>query len=130
MGQSAAEKVKEIEDTRDQLEEDFRELEQRMPQPAVWGKRLVGKVVAGGVAGTVLMFGFKRWRKGRAKKKAVAPVNAVVQVLPDDLAEKVGEAFEDGKWKGWVAGVGGVWLAFKLAEMRQMRRLNRALLAR
>jgi hypothetical protein len=131
MGQSAAETVREIEATRDRLEEDFRQLEDRMPRPAVWGKKLVGIAVSGGALGTVLMFGLKRARKGRAAKKAAAkPVGAVIQVLPDDLGKKVGDALEDGKWKGWAAGIGGAFVVLKLAELRQIRRLNKAILAR
>lgn len=131
MGQGAAETVREIEDTRERLEEDLRELEERLPAPAVWGKRIVGVAVGGGVAGTVLMFGFRRWRRKRAQQKAVekaVPVSAVVNVLPEPIAEKVADAFEDGRWRGWAAGVAAAWVLFKLAELRQMRRLNQALI--
>ena len=45
MGKSAAETVREIEDTRDKLESEIRELEGRLPHPAVWTKRLIGVAV-------------------------------------------------------------------------------------
>ncbi|MEX2457956.1 MAG: hypothetical protein WD770_03105 [Actinomycetota bacterium] len=133
MGQSAAETVREIEQTRDRLEEDFRELEHRLPQTARMGQRAAGVAVGGGVAGTVLLFGFRRWRKKRTAAKAVtaiAPVSAVIQVLPEKWEKKVTEALEDGTWRTWAAGLGGAWVLFKLAELRQMRRLNQALVAR
>ena len=49
MGKSSAETVREIEDTRDRLESEIRELEGRLPQPAVWGKRLIGVAAGGGL---------------------------------------------------------------------------------
>jgi hypothetical protein len=130
MGASAAETVTEIEQTRDRLEDDLRELEDRMPRPAVWGKRAVGVAVGGGVAGTVVMFAVRRTRKKRAAKKfAKQPVGQVINVLPDQWAKKVTKTLEDGTWRNWAAGVGGAWLILKLAELRQLRRLNHALVA-
>lgn len=131
MGQSAAETVREIENTRERLEQDLDELEHRLPKTAQVGKRVVGVAVGGGLAGTILMFGVKRWRKKRAKAKATpAPVQTVIQILPDKWEKKVAKAFEDGTWKTWAAGVGGAWMLFKLAELRQMRRMNQALVGR
>ena len=131
MGASAAETVTEIEQTRDRLEEDLRELEQRMPKPAVWGKRAVGVAVGGGVAGTLVMFAVRRKRKKRSAAKVAAsePVTAVINVLPDQWQKKVSKALEDGTWRNWAAGVGGAWLILKLAELRQLRKLNHALVA-
>jgi len=130
MGASAAETVTEIEQTRDRLEEDLRELEQRMPKPAVWGKRAVGVAVGGGVAGTMVMFAVRRKRKKRAMKVAAKqPVAQVINVLPDQWQKKVSKALEDGTWRQWAAGVGGAWLVLKLAELRQLRKLNHALVA-
>jgi hypothetical protein len=95
------------------------------------GKRVVGVAVGGGVAGTVLMFGFKRWRKKRATAKATpAPVQTVIRVLPDKWEKQVSKALEDGTWRTWAAGLGGAWVLFKLAELRQMRRMNQALVGR
>lgn len=131
MGQSTAETVKEIEDTRDRIESSFRELEERMPRPAVWTKRLVGLAVGGGVGGALFWFGARRLRN-RKKKQEIAqtvPVRTVVQVLPERWSEKLTETLEDGEWKGWATLVGGAWLVFRLAELRQLRRMNRALLA-
>jgi hypothetical protein len=32
---------------------------------------------------------------------------------------------EDGRWKQWAVAGAGVWLAVRLLELRQLRRLNR-----
>jgi hypothetical protein len=130
MGESAAATVKEIEQTRDRLEEDLTELQDRLPAPAVWAKRAVGVAATGGAAVTVAMLVLRRRRKKKAKAKAQAePVNMVVQVLPDAWAERIRDGLEDGSWKPWAAGAAGLYVAFRLAEVRQLRRMNRALVA-
>lgn len=69
MGQTTAETVKEIEATRMRLDSEFRELEARLPAPAVWAKRLVGIAVGGGVVTTLLLATVKRMRSSREKKE-------------------------------------------------------------
>ena len=39
------------------------------------------------------------------------------------------EGLEDGRWKPWVAGAAGLYVAFRLAEIRQLRKMNKALVA-
>jgi hypothetical protein len=130
MGKNAAETVREIEDTRGKLETEIRELEDRLPQPAIWTKRLVGVAVGGGLGGTLFWFGVKRVRnRKKTKKQQPAPVNAVIQVLPEKWAGKVSDALEDGRAKNVAIGVGAVWVLLRIAELRQLRRLNKALLA-
>jgi hypothetical protein len=132
MGQAAAETVRQIEDTRDRLEDEIRELEDRLPRPAVWAKRMA---LGGGVAGAATLFLLRRRKKKKKERvqevKAVAlqPVQTVIRVLPERWEKRVGKAVENDEWKGWVAMAGGAWLLFKLAELRSMRRMNRALLA-
>ncbi len=129
MGESAAATVAEIEETRGRLEESLTELQDRLPAPAVWAKRVVGIAAAGGAATTMTMFVLRRRRKKKAEVKAQAqPVNAVVQVLPDTWAERIREGLDDGRWRPWAAGAAGLYVAFRLAELRQLRRMNRALL--
>lgn len=134
MGQSSAATVREIEDIRERLDSSLRELERRVPQPAVWAKRVVGLAVGGGATAFVIGAVLKRRRKRAAKKKPAqrisgpAPVSAVVQMVPEQVAEKMATALEDGRWKQWAAAGVGVWLALRLIELRQLRRLNRALL--
>lgn len=127
MGQSAAATVEEIEDIRGRLDADMRELERRLPQPAVWAKRAVGVVVGGGVAGMVALAVLRRRRKKRRQAQPIEIVKPVVNVVPEDAAERVSAALADGRWKPWVAAGAGVWLAMRLLEVRQLRRLNRRL---
>jgi hypothetical protein len=131
MGQSSAATVKEIEDVRSRLDSNVRELERRMPRPAVWMKRLAGVVVGGGMAAIVTVAVLKRVRSGRksspARRLEGHPAQAVVQVVPAPVADRLAGAIEDGQWKQWAAVAGGVWLAVRLIELRQLRRVNRAL---
>jgi hypothetical protein len=130
MGQGSAETVKEIEETRGRLESDLRELEQRLPAPAVWAKRAVGLAAGGGVAGSMFWFGVRRVRKRREKKAAAERAQqAVLQVVPDEWAKAVSKALESGEWKGWLTIAGGAWLVLRLAELRQLRRTNKLILA-
>ena len=129
MGQNSAETVREIEETRDRLDAELRELEQRMPQPAVWAKRAVGFMVGGGTAATVGLLLLRR-RKKKKEKEQARPVQAVIQVLPDRFAEQLSERLSDGRWQAYAAGAAGLYVVFRLAELRQLRRMNRTLMAR
>jgi len=128
MGTSAAETVTEIQDTRDRLESGIRELENRLPKPAVWSKRLIGVAVGGGLSGTMFWFGVRRIKTRRAEKKK-PQTQAVVQLLPEGVGERVSEAFANGEVRTWAVGIGAAWLVLRIAELRQLRRMNRALLA-
>jgi hypothetical protein len=129
MGTSAAETVKEIEDTRDRLESEIRELEVRMPKPAVWTKRLIGVAVGGGVSGTLFWIGVRRIRSRRAEKQRHVAVPTVVQLLPEGVSGRVAAALENGQVRTWAAGIAAAWVVLRLAELRQLRRMNRALVA-
>ena len=132
MGKSAAETVTEIEDTRDRLEAEIRELEERLPKPAVWTKRVVGVAVGGGLGGTMFWLGVKRLRRrktAKAAKEQPQQMQAVVQLLPEGVTERVSEALEDGRIRTWAVGIGAAWVVLRLAELRQLRRMNRALVA-
>lgn len=136
MGESSAATVKEIEDIRERLETNFEELERRMPAPAIWAKRAAGIAIGGGVGALVLRQVLKRAGKSPLKKAkqalagaAPTQTSAVIQVVPEEIAGKVSAAMEDGRWKQWAAAGAGVWLALRLLELRQVRKLNRALIA-
>lgn len=129
MGQSAAATVREIEDIRGRLDAEMRELEQRLPQPAVWAKRAVGVAVGGGVTGLVLMSALRRRRRKRREARPIRIERPVVHVVPEEAADRISAALADGRWKPWVAAGAGVWLAMRLLEVRQLRQLNRRLVA-
>ena len=69
MGKSSAETVREIKLTRERLDSELTELQDRLPTPAQWGKRLLGVAFGGGVAGSMFWFGVRSLRK-RKKRKA------------------------------------------------------------
>lgn len=132
MGESAAETVEEIEVIRDRLDDELQELQERLPAPVVMSKRLVGLAVGGGLAGTAFWFVVRRIRSSRASNKASSePVQAVIQLLPDNVAEEVGQrvstVLEDGSWRPMATAIGGLWLLMRLAELRQLRRLSRVM---
>lgn len=126
MGQSPAETVREIEEVRERLTVDIAELQRRMPRPAVWGKRAIGVALGSGVAGTLFLFTVRRVRRRRRKGQ----VQAVVNVLPEDLTKALRDRLDDERVRRAAIAVGGLWLLFRLAELRQLRRLREVTLAR
>lgn len=134
MGQSSAETVKEIEEIRGRLEDEIKELEDRLPSPARWVKRLAGVAVGGGVAGFVFWKAVGRFRGGKKAKrqrrvKRSAPAQTVLQVVPERWAVRMEEAIQDDRLKTWAGAAAAAWLILRLAELRQLRRVNRALIA-
>jgi hypothetical protein len=78
MGQAAARKVTEIEETRQGLEQDLRELEDRMPAALRSVKSLVGVLLGSAVMALVL----RRVRSKRSNRNPAAEV--VVRIVRDD----------------------------------------------
>jgi hypothetical protein len=78
MGQAAARKVTEIEETRQGLEQDLRELEDRMPAALRSVKALVGVLLGSAVMALVL----RRVRSKRSDRTPAAEV--VVRIVRDD----------------------------------------------
>jgi len=134
MGANPAETVREIEETRDRLEADLRALEEHLPRPAVWGKRMVGIAVGAGVTSSAFWYGVRRLRKARKNKKrtieaeVVATVPTAVQLVPEQWAERLSSALEDGQLKTWVMLGAAAWAVLRLAEVRQLRTLNRRIM--
>ena len=71
MGTSTAQTLREIEETRGQLEADIHALEEKLPAPAVLGKRVVGIAAGGGAAGSVFWFVVRRKKRKRNAKRAM-----------------------------------------------------------
>jgi hypothetical protein len=144
VGNSTAATLTEIEQTRSRLERDMAELAGRLPAPAIWLKRLAGVAVGGGVGGSLFWFVAHRIRN-RAKKakeqkaekaeKALKNVPAavtqspVVQVLPPEWGERLGELLETGQWKGPAIAIGTVWVLLRWMELRRLKRLTKAILS-
>ena len=126
MGQTSLETVREIEETREKLEGKLLALEERMPALTPV-KRLVGVAVGGGMGGSLFWFVVKRIR--RRKKNEAQPVNAVINLVPENIAEKLQNAMEDERAKQYAIGLLALWLLLKLAEIRQLRALRRAQMA-
>jgi hypothetical protein len=134
VGENSAATVREIEQTRERLEKELTELQDRLPAPREVAKRAAGIAASGGAVATIALLLIRRRRRKRkeaeeaARIAALAPVNAVVQLLPDDWADRIRSGLEEGRWRPWVAGAAGLYVAFRLAEIRQLRRMNRALI--
>jgi hypothetical protein len=127
MGQSAAEKVREIEETRGRLGENLHKLEEKIP-PRGLGVKAIKVAAGGGVGGTAFWFVLRKVRARRHQKNAqTVPVQAVINVVPDRWAEAVGRAFEDDKAKTWAVGIAGTWVFLRLIEIRQLRKLRRSM---
>ena len=119
MGQSADQTVREIEQARERLDADLRQLEARLPFAPVRGAAVAaGAATALWLAarGTRRLRSARRWGRG-----------PVAVVLPGTLARRVAVTVQEGRWKGWAAGAAGLWLALRVAEIWQLRRLGRAL---
>lgn len=127
MGQSAAQTVKEIEDIRGRLEADLRELQARLPAPATWAKRLVGAAVGGGIGGSALLFLLRRARRKRKRGEAAAPVQPIVQVVPEHLARAVEAMAAGGRWKPMLAALAAVPIALQVIELLELRRIRERL---
>jgi hypothetical protein len=128
MGKSSAETVREIEATRERLDAELQELEQRLPAPARWAKRMAGVALGGGIAGSAFWFGVRKLRGKRKRKAEPDRVQTVVQVLPEEWADRVSGAIEEGQWRVWAGAIAAIWLLLRLTELRQLRRMNRVLI--
>jgi hypothetical protein len=80
MGEAAARKVTEIEETRQRLETDLRDLEDRMPAPLRSGKAVVGALV-GAVGGAIVLRRILSRRSERTR-----PTEVVIRVVREDQA--------------------------------------------
>jgi hypothetical protein len=129
MDQATAQTVREIEQTRERLGTHLQELEERLPAGTTV-RKVAGFALGGGAGTTIFWFAVRRMRARRAAAAAKAPVRMVVNMLPDDVAKSMRKAIDDGEWKGWVAGIGTAWVLFRLAELRQLRKMRTAMIAR
>jgi hypothetical protein len=80
MGETAASKVTEIEETRRRIEADLRELEERVPAPFRSTKSLVG-VIVGSTAISALLLRMVRSKRSNGRPSA----EVVVRIVRDDV---------------------------------------------
>lgn len=128
MGENAAQTVKEIEQVRNRLDGEIRELEGRLP-PVHVAKKVAGGLLVG-TSGTVFWWAVRRARKRKQKKAETRTVEAVIQIVPDRFAKQVAEAIEDARWQRPAAYAAGAWALVKIVEVRQLRKMNKLLASR
>ncbi|MDP8955978.1 MAG: hypothetical protein M3N24_03345 [Actinomycetota bacterium] len=131
MGQGTDQTVRQIEDARERLGTELSEFEERLPNRLPTGGRAV-LPIAGAVAATGATVLVVRGVRGRARARAAArrlPARIIGRVLPGRVGRSRTETPDD-RWKLWAAAAGGVWLAVRLAQLQQLRRLNRTLVVR
>jgi len=139
VGSSTASTLNDITETRGRLERDIAALVERLPPPAVWAKRLVGLAIGGGVSGGAFWFVVRRIRaRARKRKEARASPEGspstsnhspVIQVLPSPWSEGLADLASSGRWKAPVAVLLALWILLRLAELRRLRELTKAMIA-
>jgi hypothetical protein len=113
--------VREIEETRERLQDGLEELAGRLPRLPQAGPEAGKKVllpVAGAAAGALVV-----WLVDRKVRRRRAAAEAAAHVVPEEWRE----AFRDGAWKGPATVAAGIWSVLRLAEIRSMRRLSKTL---
>lgn len=63
-------------------------------------------------------------------RRTAARSTLIGRLVPKRVRKTVSNSFDGNGWKLVAAGVGGVWVAFRVAELNQLRRLNRTLAVR
>jgi hypothetical protein len=90
----------------------------------------VAGLAAAGATGTALLLARRRRKKERPIESAQRRAKEMAQNLPDRWADTVSERMDDAKWRIWaVTAAGLAYMLFRMAELRQLRRLNRSLKA-
>ena len=79
MGQAVDRKVREIEETRAQLDVDLRQLEERLPGPLRTARK-----IAGAAAGSTLIAGFLARRRRKRNAEKARRQEVVVRVVRED----------------------------------------------
>jgi hypothetical protein len=132
MGQSTDHTVRHIEETRERLRTELQEFEDRLPDRLPPARRallpVAGAVVATGAA-VLVVRGVRRRAKARAAAQRF-PARIISRVFPGRVGKPTSGRSQDDRWKLWALAAGGLWTAVRLAELRQLKRLNRTLVVR
>jgi hypothetical protein len=121
VGEGTTRAVREIEEARERLENDFEELASRLPrlpQAGDVGPKVLVPAAGAAVGGLVI------WLLDRRRKRRRKAEEAAAQVVGEEWVD----VFRDGGWKGPAVVAVGVWGLLRLAEARSIRRLSRALI--
>ena len=116
MGESAAETVREIEETRERLTEELDELQARLPPAASLGRRLLRVAAGSGLGGSILWY-FLRRRRSTPEIVEMPPVQVNVEVVPERWAE----ALDSGRFRAIAAIGASAWFVLKVMELRRAR---------
>jgi hypothetical protein len=122
MGEGSTETVQEIEDVRDRLGDQIQELEGRLSGVPSSAKK-AGVGVAGGLAGLLVFRGIRRRMKKRRASKIETSLESAADLVPEGLKEAV----EERDWRFWAGVAAGAIVLFRLVEVRQLRKINKAL---
>jgi hypothetical protein len=105
MGQSAAQTVREIEQTRARLETNLGALQDRLPEREDLMRRAAGLAIGGLAGGAALWIAMRRLRSGR---HAEGPAPETVTVV------------RTGRWSSWIAVASFALNAIAIARLRRM----------
>jgi hypothetical protein len=119
MGESAAETVNEIERTRARLSAEIDELADRVPD---WMGRIARLAMGGGLGGAAFWFVLGRVRKRLAGPPVPSPAQVHVEasLVPEHWLRQL----DTREVKRVALAVGAVWFGLKIAELRELRRLE------
>ncbi|HVM11375.1 MAG TPA: hypothetical protein VM638_02705 [Actinomycetota bacterium] len=119
--------MKEIEEVRGRLGDQVEELESRLPAIARTPRRALGFLAATGAAGAALWVVAGRIRQAR---RPVGRIERVARKLPDRIANPAMRGIERApSWTGWALAGAGFLAATRIAEMRRLKRIERAIQA-
>jgi hypothetical protein len=87
---------------------------------------LTGLTAAGGTGAALVLA-----RRARRRKRSTAQrMQAVAIEYPSRFAKTASSRLQDPEWRLWgLAGIAVAWFVVRMAELRQLRRMARALVA-
>ena len=122
MAESTGETLKEIEEIRERMQAEVGALEDRLPKPPGGVRGIAGAVVAAG-AGLLVLKAVAR----RRKNKKTARIQQKLESAREKVPEQVRETLDEADWRAFAIVAGAAGLLFRLVELRQLRRINKAL---
>jgi len=97
-------------------------------------KLLTGLTAAGGTGAALALARRSRKRKRSAAERAQVVAKKLphrAKELSGQLSKGVSSKMEDAEWRLWgLAGLALTWFLVRMAEVRQLRKMNRILISR